>query len=433
MDPTARNLQKSQEWWEKGNRYIPAGTQTASKAPDQFARGAYPLYLKSGQGAHVFDVDGNEYIDYPCSLGAIFLGHNYPVVVQAIQKQAEEGIIFSLLHPLEVEAAELLIEMIPCAEQVRFMKNGSDATSAAVRVARSYTKREKIASCGYHGWQDWYIIGSEKNGGIPKALADCLFKFEYNKIESLQKIFEEHPGEIAAVIMEPVITDEPKDYFLQQVKELAHRHGALLIFDEMVTGFRFGEGGAQDYFKVTPDLACFGKSVANGMPLSILVGKREFMDELNRLFVSTTFGGETISLAAAIATIREMKQKNVVEHIWNLGALFKQGYNKIARELGINSESVGFPPRQNLIFKDPEGKISKEMKTLFLQETIKRGVLLGNVVFFNYSHSQKDIEHTLEACKDALQFIKKGLDENNLAGLIEGELAAEVFRQKVQQ
>src|SRR3989338_4389015 len=433
MNPTTRSLQKSKELWEKGNKYIPSGTQTASKAPDQFARGTYPLYHQSGQGSRVFDVDGNEYIDYPCSLGAIFLGHNYPEVVQAIQKQAEEGIIFSLLHPLEVEVAELLIEMIPCAEQIRFMKNGSDATSAAVRVARSYTKREKIASCGYHGWQDWYIIGSEKNGGIPKSLATCLFKFEYNKIESLQKIFEENSGEIAAVIMEPVITEEPRDYFLQQVKELTHRYGALLIFDEMVTGFRFGEGGAQDYFKVTPDLACFGKSVANGMPLSILTGKKEFMDELNSIFVSTTFGGETISLAAAAATITEMKQKNVVEHIWNMGALFKQGYNKITQELGVHSESVGFPPRQNLIFKDQEGKISKEMKTLFLQETIKRGVLLGNVVFFNYSHTKEDIQKTLDACKDALQIIKKGLAENNLAGLIEGELAAEVFRQKVQQ
>src|SRR3989344_6291177 len=177
MNPTTRSLQKSKELWEKGNKYIPSGTQTASKAPDQFARGAYPFYLKSGKGSHVFDVDGNEYIDYPCSLGAVILGYSYPAVVKSIRDQAGDGIIFSLPHPLEVEVAELLVKHIPCAEQVKFFKNGADATNAAVRIARAYTGKDKIISCGYHGWQDWFIISTEKQKGIPKAMKELILKF----------------------------------------------------------------------------------------------------------------------------------------------------------------------------------------------------------------------------------------------------------------
>jgi len=425
-----RNLGKSNQLWEEGRKLIPCGTQTASKGPDQFVRGVYPIYLQSGRGSHVFDVDGNEYIDYPCSLGAIFLGHGYPRVVEALQKQAEEGITFSLMHPLEVELAGLLVKEIPCAESVRFMKNGSDATSAAIRIARSYTGREKIAYCGYHGWHDWYAAGTVKNKGIPSVLQDHLFKFEYNNIDSLQKLLSENKGQIAAVIMEPVITEEPREGFLQKVKDLAHEHGALLIFDEMVTGFRFGLHGAQGYFQVIPDLGCFGKSVANGMPLSIVAGKKEYMDECNNIFLSMTFGGEAMSLAAGVATIKEMQEKNVVEHIWEMGKRFKEGFNNIAKELNVNVECLGFPPRLNLIYKDAAGNASTEMKSFFLQETIKREILIGNVIFFNYSHTVEDIEKTLTACKESLLLMKKGLAQGNLRELMEGELAGEVFRKK---
>ena len=418
--------------WQRATKVIHGGTQTASKNPDQFVHGVYPIYLQSGKGSHVFDVDGHEYIDYPCALGAIFLGHGYAPVVEAIQKQAQEGIIFSLIHPLEVELAELLVGAIPGAEKVKFFKNGADATNAAVRIARAYTGREKIAFCGYHGWQDWFIISTEKNKGVPKALKEYIHKFEYNKLETLQKIFDDNKGQIAAVIMEPMTFDEPKDNFLEKVKDLARQQGALLIFDEMVTGFRFGLGGAQAHFGVIPDLSSFGKSVANGMPLSITVGKEEIMSKTEDLFMSTTFGGEAVSLAAAVATIKEMKQKDVVGHIWKMGAKFKEGYNSLAKNIGVNTESNGYPPLQRLFFKDAQGKVSVEIKSLFLQETIKRGVLLGNVVIFNYSHTEEDIDKTLQACEASLRIIKEATEKGNVTDLIEGKLAGEVFRQKAQ-
>jgi len=424
--------EKSISLWKRGEQLIPGGTQTASKGPDQFVKGVYPIYLQAGKGSHVFDVDGNEYIDYPCSLGAILLGHGYPSIVKAIAKQAQEGIIFSLLHPLEVELAEALTKIIPCAEQVRFMKNGSDATSGAVRIARAYTKKEKIATCGYHGWQDWFVISTEKNKGIPAVLKEYIHKFKYNDLETLKNIFAENKGEIAAVIMEPVITEEPRNNFLEEVQKLAQQNGALLIFDEMVTGFRFGLGGAQEYFRVTPDLACFGKSVANGMPLSILAGKKRIMEECQNIFLSMTFGGEAVSLAAAVATLQEIKEKGVVQHIWEMGKRFKEGYNRIAQEIGVETESVGYPPRQNLVFREMGGYSPVEIKSIFLQETIKRGILLGNVVFLNYAHTPEDIEKTLGACKEALQIIKGSIANRNLRELLEGELAGEVFRKKAE-
>ncbi|MBS3138982.1 aminotransferase class III-fold pyridoxal phosphate-dependent enzyme [Candidatus Woesearchaeota archaeon] len=423
-------ITKSNELWERAIKILPGGTQTASKAPNQFVNRIYPKYIQRGNGSHVWDVDGNEYIDYPSSLGVNILGHAYPRVVEAIEHQAREGTIFSLMHPLEVEVAEILTKEIPCAEKIRFVKNGSDATSAAVRIARAYTNREKIAACGYHGWQDWYVISTEKKKGIPKVLEQYTLRFEYNNIDSLKKIFTDNQNQIAAVILEATVNQEPKNNFLEQVKALAKEHGAVLIFDEIVTGFRFGLGGAQKYFNVIPDLACFGKCIANGLPLSLVCGKKEIMDECDNIFLSLTYGGEAISLAAALATLHEIKEKNVVEHIWHVGKKFKESYNKITQELGIQSESIGYPPRQNIIFKEEKGFTPNELYTLFLQETIARGILIGNVVVFTYSHSEQDVEKTLDACKSALQYIRDGIDKGDLRKRIKGDIKGEVFRQK---
>jgi len=430
IEPITLSIKKSEELWERGKQLIPCGTQTASKGPDQFVNGIYPKYIQSGKGSHVFDVDGNEFIDYPCSLGVNILGHSYPLIVEAIRKQAIEGINFSLMHPLEVIVAKKIIDAIPCAESVRFLKNGSDVTTAAVRIARAHTGREKIAHCGYHGWQDWFVITTGKTKGIPKVLESHIQKFKYNDIDSLKKIFQENPGEIAAVIMEPVVTEEPTDDFLNKVKDLASQNGAVLIFDEMVTGFRFGLGGAQKYFDVIPDLACFGKCVANGMPLSIVTGKKEIMDQCHEIFLSATFGGEAVSLAAASATIKELQEKNVVKHIWEVGRKFKEEFNAVAREINVDIRSIGYPPRQNLIYKDVGGYSSTEIKTLFLQETIKRGILIGNVIFFTYSHTNEDIEKTINACKEALKIIREGINQNNLRERIKGSITGEVFRKK---
>jgi len=427
MEAKKRDIKRSLEYWERAEKVIPAGTQTLSKSPTQFIRGVYPIYLKSGRGSHVFDIDGNEYIDYPQALGPVTLGYAYPAVDRAIEKQLKDGIIFSLMHPLEVELSELLTEIIPCAEMVRFGKNGADATSSAVRAARAHTGREKIASCGYHGYQDWFIVTKDTNKGIPKALQEYTKTFEYNKIETLEKIFEENKDEIAAVILEPLSAEEPEDNFLEKVRDLTHENGALLIFDEIVSGFRVSLGGAQERFKVTPDLACFGKGMANGMPLSALVGKKEIMKIFNEVFFSTTFGGETLSLAASIATINEIREKDVIAHIHKFTKLLRDGYDKLAQENGIDSIMKGFP-RTKLVFRDSKGEESAEMKSLFFQEAVKRGVLFGDAIFISYSHNEEDMEKTLEASNDALGVLKKAIEENDILKYMEGEVVQPVFR-----
>jgi len=422
-----RILTKSQQLWKRACEVIPAGTQTLSKGPDQFVRGVYPIYLKRGKGCHVWDVDGNRYIDYPMALGPIVLGYNYPSVDAAIRKQLKDGITFTLMHPLEVELAELLTEIIPCAQMVRFGKNGVDATSAAVRVARAHTQREKIAFCGYHGYQDWFAITTSRNNGIPRVLKDYIFEFTYNDIGSLERVLTEHPGEIACVIMEQP-GEEPRDNFLQRVIDATHKHGALYILDEIATGFRYALGGVQEYYKIVPDLACYGKAMGNGMPISCVVGKKEYMKRFEEVFFSTTFGGETLSLAASCATLREMRTKDVASHLWKMGLKWKNGFNCLARSIGVNAQVGGAGPRTHFIFKDNEGRDSMALKSLFMQETVKRGILFGGPIFMTYSHTDREIDMTLTASERALKIAKKALDEGDIDKYMEGEKITEVFR-----
>lgn len=422
-----RSLRKSEEHWKRAETLIPAGTQTLSKGPTQFVKGIAPKYILRGEGSHVWDVDGNEYIDFPMALGAVILGHNYPRVVDAIKTQLRDGISFTLMHPLEVELAELLVEIIPCAEMVRFGKNGSDATAGAIRAARAYTGREKVAHCGYHGWQDWYIGCTTRNRGVPQGCIDLQFAFEYNDIDSLKRIFIENPGEIAAVIMEPIGAILPEDNFLAKVRDLAHDHGAVFIFDEVATGFRFSLGGAQEYFDVIPDIACFGKAMGNGMPISAIVGKREYMQVFDDVFFSFTFGGECLSLAGSIATINEMREKNVIAHLWELGRRLQDGYNRLAADMGMieHTECIGLAPRTVVDFKD---KNSLSMKSLFQQEAIKRGILFSGAHCICYSHTVEDIETTLGTYQEALEVLAKAIRGNSVNDLLEGEAVEPVFR-----
>jgi glutamate-1-semialdehyde 2,1-aminomutase/spore coat polysaccharide biosynthesis protein SpsF len=414
----------------KVSKLIPGCSQTFSKGPTQFVQGVAPVFLEKGKGSHVWDVDGNEYIDYAMALGPIILGHNYPAVTEAVKEILEKGTTFTLPHRLEGELAEILCEIIPCAEMVRFGKNGSDATSGAVRVARAYTGRDKIACCGYHGWHDWYIATTTRNKGIPEEVKKLTLTFEYNKIETLEKIFEENKDQIACVIMEPVGVEEPKDNFLQKVKELTHKNGAILIFDEVVTGFRFSLGGAQEYFNVIPDLACFGKAMANGYPISAIVGKKEIMKLFEEVFYSFTFGGEIVSIAAAIATIKELKEKKVIEYIWEQGRKLKDGYNLFVKELGLEkyTQCIGYPPRTVITFKDKDGNEDLLLKSLFQQECIKRGILFTGAHNICFSHTNKDIDYTLRVYRTVLEIIKDAIERNKVRELLEGEPVEPVFR-----
>jgi len=426
-----RKLAKSNEYWARAERIIPAGTQTFSKGPTQYVQGVAPIYLQRGKGSHVVDVDGNEYIDYVMALGPVTLGYCYPRVNEAIIRQLEQGISFSQMHPLEVELSELMCGLIPCAEMVRFGKNGSDVTSAAVRVARAYTGREKIACCGYHGWQDWYIGTTTRDKGVPKSTKELTIPFEYNNIKSLERIFTENKGEIAAVIMEPINVTEPKDNFLPEVKQLTHNNKTVLVFDEIVTGFRLALGGAQEYFGVTPDLSTCGKGMANGMPLSAIVGKREIMKEFDEVFFSFTFGGETLSLAAAIATIQEMREKNVIEHVTKQGEKLKYGYNELAQSFGLlnYTQCIGLPGHSAFHFRDREGNDSLEMKSLFQQEVIKRGILTIGVHLLSFSHNDEDVEKTLEAYRDAMGILRRAIDEGDIEKYLEGTKVKPVIRE----
>lgn len=428
--PRSRSLELSYKLKLKARRMIPSCSQTFSKGPTQFVQGVAPVFLQRGSGSHVWDVDGNEYIDYPMALGPIILGHNYPAVTEAVLHQMQDGTTFSLPHPLEVEAAEMLVEIIPCAEMVRFGKNGSDVTAGAVRVARAYTGKEIVACCGYHGWQDWYIGTTTRNRGVPKAVQQLTVAFEYNNISSLERIFGEHKGQVAAVIMEPVGIIEPGDGFLQQVRELTQREGALLVFDEVVTGFRLAMGGAQEYFGVVPDLACVGKAMGNGYPIAAVVGRREIMEVFDEIFFSFTFGGETISLAAAVATIAEMRRQNVIGHLWEQGTKLKDGYNVLAREFGVGAftRCIGLPPRTVITYKDENGEESLVFKSLFQQECLKRGILFSGGQNICFSHSDADIDYTLRVYRTALEILAEAIKKGDVLQRLEGEPVQPVFR-----
>ncbi|MFA6129448.1 MAG: aminotransferase class III-fold pyridoxal phosphate-dependent enzyme [Candidatus Omnitrophota bacterium] len=414
--------------WNKAQKIIPCGTMTMSKSPKYYVMGASPIYLKKGKGSHVWDVDGNEYIDYILALGPVVLGYCYPAVDRAVIKQLKDGITFSLMHPCEIELAEKLRRLIPSAESVRFLKTGSEAASAAIRIARGYTNRSIVAACGYHGWHDWYIGTTVRNLGVPKEVQSLTKTFKYNDIDSLKKLFKKYPNKIAAVIMEPVGIEAPRNSFLQQVRNITHKYGAVLIFDEIITGFRLNLGGAQAYFNVTPDLSCFGKAIANGFPLAAVVGRKKIMNTLEKAFVSSTFGGEAVSIKAALATLDEIEKKDVCGYILKKGEELKRSFNNIAKELNLDVEMVGLPHKTACIFRDREGKPSQLLKSLFLQEVMAQGVIIGNGQFISYSHTQADLEKTVSACRNALKTLKFAQEKNKVAQLLRGKVSEEVFR-----
>ena len=430
LPPRRREIKRSQELKARSAAVIPAGSQTLSKGPSQYVQGIAPNFLIRGEGSHVWDVDGNQYIDYPMALGPIILGHNYPAVTEAVQRQLADGTAFSLPHPLEVEVAERLVEMVPCAEMVRFGKNGSDATAGAVRLARAYTGRDKVACCGYHGWQDWYIGSTTFNRGVPKAVQQLTLTFEYNNIHSLKRLFAEYPGEIAAVILEPIGTVEPQEDFLHQIRQLCRQESCLLIFDEVITGFRLARGGAQEHFGVVPDLACFGKAMANGFPISAVVGPREIMKLFEETFFSFTFGGEALSLAAARATMKEIAEKEVIDHLWEQGRILLDGTNVLAREFGLERfvRCAGLPPRTVISFYDESGRDSLLIKSLFQQECVKRGVLFSGGQNICFSHSTEDIEYTLRVYRTAMEIVSDAIRQDRVSEKIEGTPVQPVFR-----
>jgi glutamate-1-semialdehyde aminotransferase len=422
-------FEKSNEHLTRAKKVIPMASQTFSKCYTQLSVGAAPLFLDRGLHGHVWDIDGNEYVDQVLSLAPIVLGYQYPAVDEAVMRQMKKGTILSLPGVLEAEVAERIIEAVPCAQMVRYGKNGSDVTAGAVRVARAYTGREIVACGGYHGWQDWYIGTTTRSAGVPESTKQLAKTFAYNDIASLEKIFAEYPNQVAAVILEPIGSEFPKDGFLEKVRALVTLHGAVLIFDEMITGFRLARGGAGEYFGVIPDLACFGKAVANGYPLSVLTGKRELMQLCEEIFFSFTFGGELLSLAAAAATMDVMKEKPVHETINRMGDDIRDAYNAIAKEFGLENrtKAIGYGAHHVIQFLE-SGEADLAAKTVFQEEMAAKGVLTIGSNNTCYAHTEEDMAQIKTAYRTALSKVKQGIDAGSLESLIRGTKLQPVFR-----
>jgi glutamate-1-semialdehyde aminotransferase/spore coat polysaccharide biosynthesis protein SpsF (cytidylyltransferase family) len=423
-------VEQSLAWLARSLKVIPGGSQTFSKKHTQYVKGAAPIFLQSGKGCRVTDVDGNHYIDYVQGLLPNILGYAHPEVNQAVTCCINAGHSFSLPHPFEVELAEKLTQLIPCAEMVRFGKNGSDATSGAVRLARAVTGRTRVACCGYHGWQDWYIGSTTRNGGVPQEVRNLTSTFRYNDAASLETLFDEYPNEIGAVILEPFNFLEPRDGFLGAVRNVTHRHGALLIFDEICTGFHFGLGGAQKLFGVTPDLACFGKAMANGFPLSCVVGRRDLMQTFDEIFFSFTFAGEAAALAAAMKVIQILENTDALAVIEASGKTIQDGLTVMIRENGLGEriKCIGRPQWSLLKFLDASGNDDIVLKNLFQQEAVKRGLLLLSTHNMTAAHDTVAVQETLEVYAIVLRTISEWLQDPKPTRFIEGDMSQPVFR-----
>ena len=432
IKPRKRSLTNSKRLLQNAKNKIPALTQTLSKGPSQFVQGVAPIYVERGDGCHIWDVDGNKYIDLMMGLWSVTLGYGFKEVVEEICKQAKKGQNLSLMHPLEIEVADMLLELNPWADMVRFGKNGSDVTTAAVKAARAITGRKIIARCSgsYHGWHDWYNCHTERNLGVPDINKELSLIFDFNNIESLEALFNSNGSDIACVILEGMTTTYPKDGFLENVEKLTHKNGSVLILDEIINGFRFSTGGTREFFSIDADIVTYGKGISNGSPLSAIVGKKEFMSILDEVFFSFTFGGEPVSLAAAKASLKATKKYNTVDHLWQIGTYLQDEFNTIIRNYSLEKVIIpqGSPVRTVLGFYNPDNsKFDYEIKSLFQQEILKRGILIAGSHALSFSHKTKHINYILEAYDDACNVIKAALETDSVFKRIEGEVITPIL------
>lgn len=426
------------ELTRKAKHLIPAGAHTYSKGSDQFPINA-PQMIKRGEGCTLWDVDGNKFTDFGMALGSTLIGYAYKPVLEAAQKEMMNGINFTRPSYLEVELAEMLIDIIPSAEMVKFAKNGSDATTAAVKLARAATGRDYVARCNqdpFNSVNDWFIGSTVVDRGVPKAIKDLTLKFTYNDLESCKKLFDQHPGQIACFIFEPLSFIEPKDNFLEELQALCKKNGTLFIFDEVVSGFRFHIGGAQKFLGITPDITALGKSLGNGFSISALVGKREYMElggldhKTEKVFLlSTTHGAETHCLAAAKKVLEVMQEQKLQEHMWSVGKRLQAGVRAAIKDVGAETymDTFGYPCKPAFVARNEKGEPSMVARTLFLQETCARGLLFPYVNPC-LSHTEKDVDFAVAVIKDALIALKNAGDEAGMMKQIKGELVKPVFR-----
>lgn len=427
---TSARYAKSEAALERALRTIPLGAQTFSKSITQFPRGVSPYFAARAKGSRTWDVDGNEYADFINALCSVTLGHADEDVNGAVEKQLMDGTIFSLSHALEAECAERIVRLVPCAEKVRFGKNGSDATSGAIRIARAATGRDHVLVCGYHGWQDWYIGSTARNLGVPEATRSLTHTFPYDDLPALGALLATLKGQVAAVILEPMNVRFPSKGYLDGVQRLTREAGAVLIFDETITGFRYARGGAQELLGVTPDLCTLGKGIANGFPLSAVAGRADLMAYMEEVFFSFTMGGEALSLAAACAAMDKLEREPVTETMAARGKDVMAGAQTLVEKHGLTGvlSLAGHPSWSFLLMSDQPNASAFELKTLFLQEVFARGVLTLGTHNMSYAHTAADVSELLAAYDETFAVMAEALAENDLLTRLRCEPLQPLFK-----
>ena len=423
---------KSEELLQRELKVSPLAAQTYSKSYRYFCRGIAPSYMDHGDGCYIYDVDGNKFVDYMCALGPITVGYNEPSINKAVIDQVNKFASASLQSELEVKLAEKLCQIVPCAEMVRFVKNGGDATTAAIRLARAYTGRDIVLMSGYHGMHDWSIGASANHKGVPEAVRKLTINFTYNDLQDLEDKLK--ANEVAAVILEPMQSSGPKDGYLQGVKNLAHKYGAVLIFDEVVSGFRYALGGASEKFNVVPDLAAFGKGMANGYPISAVAGRKDIMEQIEQgVFVSTTFGGDSISMAAALATIEILEQPGFYDNLEKVGSIQMDGIGQLIKKYKLeNILSVsGTPIHAGVAFEGCGSLSYLDIQSVYSQTMIENGILVFAIYNLNKSHTEKEAKAYVEATDKAFALIKQAVEKDSLEGILRGGKVDPVFKRNI--
>ncbi len=430
---------KGQSLYRKAKLKIPGGTQLLSKRPELILPEQWPSYYSKAKGVEVWDLDGNKYIDMSyMGIGTCILGYADPDVDGAVKKAVDSGSMCTLNCPEEVELADKLSELHPWAEMTRYARTGGEAIAIAIRIARARTRKDKIAFCGYHGWHDWYLAANLgeadaldghllpglEPAGVPRCLKDTALAFHYNNIDELKSIASRYGDEIAAIIMEPVRHHEPQPGFLEEAREIATRLKAVLIFDEISSGWRLTTGGAHLLYRVTPDIAVFGKAISNGYPMAAIIGVSDVMSAAQDSFISSTYWTEKIGPTAALATIRKLQRDNVPEHLIKTGKRVQSGWTSLAERHGLKIDVSGIPPLGFLSFDYENGQA---IRTLFTQQMLQAGFLATNVFYASYAHQDRHIESYLTALEETFAFIARALAANQVEKLLKGPVAHSGF------
>ena len=442
---TAHSVARSLEIYERARKLIPGTTQLISRRPTRGAMGVSPIYAERAKGCRIWDVDGNEYVDWMSAVGPIILGYADDVVDAAVKEQIDKGSVYSIVHENSLALAETLVRLIPSAEMVRYCKGGGEACTMAVRIARGFTGRDKVLFCGYHGWHDWYLaanLGSEGlqghlfNGiepiGVPRALEGTIEPFEYGDLNKLEDQLKASDGDVACIIMEPMRTEMPPEGYLEGVRELADRHGVVLIFDEVSCGWRVSLGGVQEVTGVTPDLSVFAKAISNGYPMAAVVGRGDIMATSEQMFISSAYWDDNVGIAAAIATIGELERRDAPAVFERLGSDFRARIDRAAASSGLAASCVGVDAHPGIRFDCADEEQARLVSTIFVQENARRGLILSTGFFFNCGHEDVTaLDHTERVVTETFALLAEGVRRGNLADRIENQVQEEAFRRLV--